>query len=152
MTRPPVGIIDALKEPDLFDDLHQIAERQRHIYVVHHALIKQLARRAFGTTGEWYASFGVGVHEVVSDFSELETPHPEVLGRTNTLDLLAGTDERVSDVILDVTNGFRRVEPTMFEVVNDIVTVYAEQPSSRNLALFGAALSYTMLFTHESAE
>lgn len=144
MARIPTEIIEALKEPDLLDDMHIIAERKHTMYAINHVLIRQLALRAFGPSGEWYASLGVGVQEIVADFSELETPRPVILAGVHTAAVLTAPAERISDLLLDTMTGFRAVEPVMFGAVDDVVSTHLEAPSSRNLALFGAALSHSM--------
>lgn len=148
MVRIQPGIVDVLKEPDLLADMHVIAERRHTPYVVNHVLIRQLALRAFGLEGEAYASLGVGVQEILSDFIERERTVQRVLGRYNTALLLDAPEERVVDVVLDVAEGFRTTEPEVFRTVYGIVSSHLEVPSSQNLAMFGAALSHSMSPTY----
>ncbi len=144
MTYIDRGIVDVLKEPDLLADMHMVAERKHLMYAVNHTLVTHLARKAFGLSGEVYTSLGVGVQEVITDFSVPETPQPVVVAGFNTASLLVAPSIRVADMVIDVSEGFRRVEPTMFDIVREVVETHVEEPSSRNLALFGAALSYSM--------
>lgn len=144
MSRVPTEIIDVLKEPDLLDEMHVIAERRHTMYVVNHVMINQLAKQAFGASGELYASLGVGVQEIISDFSELETPQPAIISGMHAAGVLAAPTDRVANLLFDTLKGFHTVEPKMFDIVRDVVDAHLEVPSSRNLAMFGAALSHSM--------
>ena len=144
MARVPTEIIEILREPDLLADMHVVAERKHTLYVINHVLICQLAKRSFGLEGEAYASLGVGVQEIVADFSELETPQPTVVATTHAVSALSATPDRATDLMFDTMSGFRAVEPEMFVAVRDVVDSHLEFPSSRNLAMFGAALSHSM--------
>lgn len=139
------GIVDVLKEPDLLADMHTIAERRHTMYAVNHALIRRLALKAFGLEGEAYASLGVGIQESLHDFIERTEPSVNVVHRYNATALLTDTGERIADVVFDITDGFRQTEPDVFETVQGIVAAHLEVPSSRNLALFGAAFSHATL-------
>lgn len=84
------------------------------------------------------------MQEIVADFSDLETPQPTVIATTHAVSALSATPDRATDLMFDTMSGFRAVEPEMFGAVQDVVDSHLEAPSSRNLALFGAALSHSM--------
>ena len=149
MAHVPGTVMDILKEPDILASMHMLAERHQKIYYYNHALIAQLAHRAFGLSGEMYASLGVGVQEVLADLVEPESPRIQVVAHPNTLITLTGQDDNVADLIFDVTAGFQKVEPETFEAVEEITASHLEEKPSRDLALFGAALSHSIQLSQQ---
>lgn len=137
-------IIDALREPFVLSDMHQLTERAHMQMRTNHVLIEQLVTRALGDPHGVYASFGIGVQEVLSDFIPPETPQPYVVERHSAAGLLIDSTIDTRDILLDTLNGFRTTEPGMYDAVQTIVEAHVTTPSTRDMALFGAALSHSM--------
>ncbi len=137
-------IVDAIRDVTVLTAMHTIAESANPRWRTNHVLINQLVGRALTPLDAGWASLGVGVHEVIASLMPPQEPNPAVLHRHNISSLLVATNNNKTDVLLDVLAGFRTVEPIAHEAVLRVVVEHLDSPARRHVAMFGAALSYSI--------
>jgi hypothetical protein len=138
------GIVDAVRDAAVLTAMHDIAERSNPRWGINHVLITQLVGRALRPIDAEWASLGVSVHEVIVGLIPPQIPHAVIVQRHNIAGLLVDTTKSKTDVLLDVLDSFRRVEPSAHEAVMHVVEAHLDSPQPRHVAMFGAALSYSI--------
>lgn len=136
--------VDALLDVTVLTAMHDIAERSHPRWRTYHVLIHQLVGKTLTPLDAEWASLGVGVHEVIASLAPLQEPKPVVIERHNITGLLVDTAKCKTDVLLDVLASFRTVEPIAHAAVLRVVEEHLDGPGPRHVAMFGAALSYSL--------